>query len=84
MNYYLKAAAYGEVLAMLPMGYHCQFTLNDATKAYSYYLEAGERGHAMAYTNLGALYSDARLIPINYEKALGYYKKAMELGDKDA
>jgi TPR repeat protein len=37
-------------------------------------------GHAMGYSNIGNMFQNSKLILADYEKAVEYYTKAINLG----
>ena len=83
MEYSRKAADMGNGEAMCQIG-----LLYDSGKgvaknidtANQWYLKAGEAGFSYGYTNLADNYKSAK----NYDKAIEYFHKAVEMGNEDA
>ena len=95
--WYRKAADQGDAEAQVSLGecYDEGFGVGidyvsgtgcakDPEKGFEYLTKAAKQGNARAYRCLGICYENALGTPKDIEKALTAYKKAVELGDKEA
>ena len=86
---YIKAIASNEAIAYFYCGEFYEFRSNnkaDKDKAIFYYLEAGKKGFAKGYNNLGFIYETMYEDFGEYtylEKAIDYYNKGVLLEDAD-
>lgn len=76
---YKRAASLDDKEAWNNLGFHYQngygFAQN-TQKAIEAYTQAGNLGNGLGWTNLGDLYFFGKLVPLDYDKVLEYYKKA--------
>lgn len=84
-NWYKKAADAGHVDALVMVGRHyLSAEEKDEEKAIECFLQAEENGNPKAMFSLGCCYELGLGVEEDREIALEWYRKAAELGDKDA
>lgn len=81
-EWFKKSAEAGYVDSMLELGEYYQSTLFDTEKSKYWLLKAVECGNAEAMNRLGVMCADD--IEPNYEEAIKWYKKAIELNQPNA
>lgn len=55
--------------------------LTNKEKAAYWYNEAAKQNYYLAFSSLGQMYMEGEGVPINFEKAVFYFKKGAEAGD---
>ena len=84
-NWYKKAADAGHADALVMVGRHyLSAEEKDEEKAIECFLQAEENGNPKAMFSLGCCYELGLGVEEDSEIALEWYRKAAELGDKDA
>ncbi|APD50422.1 tetratricopeptide repeat protein [Francisella hispaniensis] len=80
-----QAAKDGDVYAMYYTGEY-YYNNKEYKEALKYFNESAEKGYGQAYYKLASLYynEEQNGVPYNKEKAMYYYKKAAELGVRNA
>lgn len=79
-----KEAEVGVKSAMIYLGCIYRSYYEDASEAIRWFKKAGEAGDPYAYTCIGEIYRDGKIVSRNYAKAYDYFKKAADDGDEDA
>lgn len=80
-----QAAKDGDVYAIYYTGEY-YYNNKEYKEALKYFNEAADKGYGQAYYKLASLYynEEQNGVPYNKEKAMYYYKKAAELGVRNA
>ncbi|MBK2013408.1 tetratricopeptide repeat protein [Francisella tularensis] len=80
-----QAAKDGDVYAIYYIGEY-YYNNKEYKEALKYFNEAADKGYGQAYYKLASLYynEEQNGVPYNKEKAMYYYKKAAELGVRNA
>ena len=80
----LAGDAYCQYMAGVRLENGAEGVAQDYFKAYYWYTRSAEQDCARAYYYLGCMYKNGNGVPKDLNKALEYFKKGAELGDKQA
>ncbi len=82
LYWYNKAANNKNGLAQYNLGQIYRFKLNDKVKAFEYYKKSAEKEYNVAQLQLGLLYESGEGTEKDLEKAIYWYNKEAENGNK--